>query len=341
MMKRFILLMVIPFAAAAEVVTDGTTGGGATTITADGANNYQIDATAGDLTGGNLFHSFTTFNVEANHSATFSGPTTVDNIVSRVTGGQASQIDGKIISDIPGANLWLINKNGVHFGDEASVDVDGAFHAGTASYVGFADGARFYADPADGSSILTAAQPEAFGFLTTTPPLSSLTADNARISVGEDTSITLVAHDIQLQSTALEAPSGNINIISVDATGGEILLIGNQIDTSSLNGFGSIEINDTALNVSGRQQGNVVLKAADMEISTHEADFVNSFTVNPPNLLEVTDVMSKPCGLPAYTGQGLAYVSQDSNDGDREFTLEVNMNSEPEALEETNCVGQD
>src|SRR2546425_4492718 len=49
--------------------------------------------------GNNLFHSLRLFSVPtaatAPGSATFTGPSTIANIVSRVTGGQASTIDGR------------------------------------------------------------------------------------------------------------------------------------------------------------------------------------------------------------------------------------------------------
>jgi large exoprotein involved in heme utilization and adhesion len=38
--------------------------------------NYGIDASVGQIRGGNLFHSFGTFNVPTGGSATFTGPST-------------------------------------------------------------------------------------------------------------------------------------------------------------------------------------------------------------------------------------------------------------------------
>src|SRR5438874_2366030 len=48
--------------------------------------NYQIGAGLGRQVGGNLFHSFGAFGLNTNETATFSGPTTVNNIIGRVTG---------------------------------------------------------------------------------------------------------------------------------------------------------------------------------------------------------------------------------------------------------------
>jgi filamentous hemagglutinin family protein len=78
--------------------------------------NYRIDANLGQIRGSNLFHSFGEFNVPTGGSATFTGPQTIANIVSRVTGGQPSAIDGGLRSEIAGANLYLLNPSGVLFG---------------------------------------------------------------------------------------------------------------------------------------------------------------------------------------------------------------------------------
>jgi filamentous hemagglutinin family protein len=78
--------------------------------------NYRIGAELGQIRGSNLFQSFGQFNVPTEGSATFTGPNTIANIVSRVTGGQLSSIDGVLRSEIAGANLYLLNPSGVMFG---------------------------------------------------------------------------------------------------------------------------------------------------------------------------------------------------------------------------------
>ncbi|MBF0559876.1 MAG: filamentous hemagglutinin N-terminal domain-containing protein, partial [Nitrospirae bacterium] len=96
--------------------------------------NYSIPASVGQQTGSNLFHSFGTFNITSAESATFSGPASIQNIISRVTGGQSSSIDGTIHSTINGADLYFINPAGIVFGANAKLDVSGSFHASTADY---------------------------------------------------------------------------------------------------------------------------------------------------------------------------------------------------------------
>ena len=134
--------------------------------------NYLISADAGKQAGGNLFHSFSSFDLNKTESATFTGPASVQNILARVTGGSASSIDGTIRSQISGANLFLINPAGVMFGPNAKLDVSGAFTVSTADYVKLSDGEKFNAK-LGGNDVLTSAPVSAFGFLPPTAPGSS------------------------------------------------------------------------------------------------------------------------------------------------------------------------
>jgi len=70
--------------------------------------DYLIDADFGQQHGGNLFHSFQNFNLNSSESAIFSGPNNVQNILSRVTGGNPSNIDGLLRSTIPNADFYFL-----------------------------------------------------------------------------------------------------------------------------------------------------------------------------------------------------------------------------------------
>src|SRR5438270_117102 len=60
--------------------------------------NFMIPASVGRQVGGNLFQSFSQFDLTSTQSATFTGPTKVQNILSRVTSGTPSSIDGTVNS---------------------------------------------------------------------------------------------------------------------------------------------------------------------------------------------------------------------------------------------------
>jgi large exoprotein involved in heme utilization and adhesion len=87
-----ILLSINTISINAEIITDGTLG---QNINLPGPD-FQITSDLGQQHGGNLFHSFQEFNLNSSESAIFSGPDNVQNIISRVTGGNPSNIDGLI-----------------------------------------------------------------------------------------------------------------------------------------------------------------------------------------------------------------------------------------------------
>ncbi len=146
--------------AGAEVVTDGTLGPRVVL----GGPDVTVGADLGQTRGANLFHSFQRFNIDTGGRVTFTGPDGIKNVISRVTGGERSAIDGTLASAVEGANFYLLNPAGVLFGPNARLDVKGSFHASTADGLRFADGAVFSALDTAGST-LSVAEPQAFGFL--------------------------------------------------------------------------------------------------------------------------------------------------------------------------------
>ncbi|HAI70503.1 MAG TPA: hypothetical protein DCM38_13830, partial [Gammaproteobacteria bacterium] len=147
----------------AEIVLDGTLG---PAIALQGPD-FEIRAELGQQYGGNLFHSFKLFNLNSEEIATFSGPDSVKNIISRVTGAR-SFIDGKLQSQIPRADLYLINPDGFMFGENAQLDLQGSLHISTASQLHLGDSGLFDTRHPE-NSLLVTAPPSAFGFLETQP----------------------------------------------------------------------------------------------------------------------------------------------------------------------------
>ncbi len=193
-------------AAGAEVVLDGTLGRAG----ALAGPNFSITADLGRQVGGNLFHSFSAFGLTTGESATFSGPGSVTNVISRVTGGGISNIDGRIASTIAGANFYLLNPAGIVFGPNASLDVSGSVHISTADYLRLADDALFHAsDP--GASTLTAAEPAAFGFL---GQGAALEVNGATLSAGAGKTLALSGGDVSLTGATLSSQGGGVELRS-------------------------------------------------------------------------------------------------------------------------------
>jgi len=106
--------------------------------------NKTYAITGGTQVGTNQFHSFQDFSVPTGNTAHFDNALTTNNVIGRVTGSNVSNIDGRITNNGT-ANLYLINPNGIVFGNNAKLDVAGSFSASTANSVKFSDGSEFSA----------------------------------------------------------------------------------------------------------------------------------------------------------------------------------------------------
>ena len=92
----------------ADIATDGMVGPARNLAGPD----FSIGAELGATRGNNLFHSFRTFNIDAGESATFTGPGNIANVISRVTGGDASTLNGLLRSEVGQADFFFINPAG-------------------------------------------------------------------------------------------------------------------------------------------------------------------------------------------------------------------------------------
>ncbi|MCP4702637.1 MAG: filamentous hemagglutinin N-terminal domain-containing protein, partial [Gammaproteobacteria bacterium] len=236
--------------------------------------DYLIGAEIGQQHGVNLFHSFGEFNIYQGESATFTGPDSISNVISRVTGGRSSEIDGILRNAISGADLYFINPSGVLFGPNAALDVDGSIYVSTADTLRFTDGGEFNArDPE--VSVLSIAPAKAFGF--SDGSAGKLDIHNAAIQVKEKETLSLIGKGVRIESATLTLPSGHLNLVSAASTG-DIMLDNEGLNTGSSGKFGDIQVVDSAVNASG--EGNVYIRGGRFELmntrinartETHEA----------------------------------------------------------------------
>ncbi|NBT79214.1 MAG: filamentous hemagglutinin N-terminal domain-containing protein, partial [Betaproteobacteria bacterium] len=204
----------------AQIRTDGSVGAAAQSLAAPGGQ-YTIPQSLGRLAGTNLFHSFKDFNINSGEAATFTTSSIgISNVISRVTGGSVSNINGTLaLRALDGAPaLWFINPAGVAFGQGASIDLPGAFHVSTTHYLKFPDG-KFYSDTQKVSTF-SSAPPEAFGFLGTSR--ASIEVNTGAKLSNRDSTLNLIAGDITIDGSEVRNAAGALNLVAMGATVGEV-----------------------------------------------------------------------------------------------------------------------
>ncbi|MFK5969587.1 MAG: filamentous hemagglutinin N-terminal domain-containing protein [Candidatus Marithrix sp.] len=283
------LSLIVSLSVTAEITTDGSLG---QQINLPGPN-FQITPDLGQQHGSNLFHSFQDFNLNSLESATFSGANNVQNILSRVTGGNPSNIDGLIRSTIPNANFYFLNPYGIMFGPNARLDVQGSFHTSTADYLRLGNSGRFAARNIN-NSLLTIAPVTAFGFLDAPAPITitgygNVATDTTNLSSNYDlsfiggqitikngtftTTVDKRGRESAISSPLLSAP--NINLIAVNSNG-EVT----NFDTSSFNQLANVSIQENSL-----LQGNVTIRGNKF--------LLDNSSIQANNLIGITNIQAK------------------------------------------------
>jgi filamentous hemagglutinin family protein len=247
------------------IATDGSLGSAQTLS----GVHVMIPQTLGQTSGANLFHSFSEFNVNVGQTVTVTGVNTLQNVISRVTGGAVSNINGILESKAGKADFYLINPAGVVFGKSAQIDMPASFHVSAADYLRFKDGGVYKASYADGST-LSIAPPEAFGFKGGQAADIRFEGNGAfqdtanrknwqgtRLNWPASQTFDVVAGNISIDKTALvSAGAGVLRLIAQQGAGE--LRIGAPLTQPS---GGVIKIIDSWLETSGDGGGALLMRA--------------------------------------------------------------------------------
>ncbi|MDZ7957434.1 MAG: filamentous hemagglutinin N-terminal domain-containing protein [Aulosira sp. DedQUE10] len=179
----------------AQIVPDSSLGA-ESSILIPNANIQGLPANlieGGATRGTNLFQSFLKFNVGDGQRVYFANPVGIENIFTRITGNDSSNIFGTL--GVNGkANLFLLNPNGIVFGSNARLDVIGSFFATTANSFVFENGLKFSATNPEAAPLLTVSLRPGLQFGAN--PSASI-SNTGNLSVGQD--LTLIAGNLDLQ----------------------------------------------------------------------------------------------------------------------------------------------
>ena len=278
----------LPVQVQAQSITPAVDGTG-TIVTPDG---NQVDITGGTLSGDrtNLFHSFSQFGLSAEQIANFMSNPNIRNILGRVTGGDASVINGLIQVTGGNSNLYLMNPAGIIFGANAQLNVPASFTATTATGIGF--GNNWF--NAIGSNNYAALQgdPSSFAF-NVSQPGSIINAGNLAVRDGQ--SLTLMGGNA-INTGTLTAPGGNITVAAVPGSSkvlvsqpGNVLSL--EVDPAQTSAFSGItrptlaqlitgEVGTQATGVTVNSAGEVVLTGSGTLIPSEGGTALASGSLN-------------------------------------------------------------
>ena len=257
----------------AQLIPDNTLGKESSLVNSINSLEDRIDG--GAIRGSNLFHSFKEFNIGNNRSVYFNNQSQIQNILTRVTGSNQSNILGKL-GVLGNANLFLINPNGIIFGKDASLDINGSFVSSTASFLNFADGTEFSAVSPE--PLLTISAPVGLGmgnnpgeirvngnghnFLGTAfTPFENNSTEVLQVNSGK--TIALIGGNIILDGGSLKTEFGRIELGSV--------------------GSGKVDFNLTPESLKFSYENAETFK--DIQLSNKAALDASSFSGNTSNLI--------------------------------------------------------
>jgi len=140
---------------------------------------------------------------------------------------------------------------------------------GLPDYLRLGENGHFSANQPN-NSLLTVAQPEAFGFLGDN--LAPIFIQGSFIKVPETETLSIIGGDIEIEDGSLYAPSGRINLVSVASMGEVNFNYPNWLTVESFNKLGKITLSEAYLlkrmqessaniDVSGEEGGQVFIRS--------------------------------------------------------------------------------
>ncbi|NEU81471.1 filamentous hemagglutinin N-terminal domain-containing protein [Nostoc sp. UIC 10630] len=194
----------------AQLTPDNSLGKERSQVIPFNQNNDIIDG--GAARGINLFHSFQDFNVGDGRGVYFANPDGITNIFSRVTGGNSSNIFGRL-GVLGDANLFLLNPNGIVFGKNAQLDIQGSFLGTTANSLVFPNRVEFNATNPQAPPLLAISVPVGLQFGSQPGSITSQAVNE--LSVGSGSTLALMGGEIALDDSLLFASNGQVKLGAV------------------------------------------------------------------------------------------------------------------------------
>jgi filamentous hemagglutinin family protein len=192
-----------------NIAPDTTLGTENSIVTPDTPTLNRI--TGGATRGTNLFHSFQDLSIGTNQTAWFDNPTNIQSILVRVTGTNRSDIDG-ILRANGTADLFILNPNGIRFGQNAKLNIGGSLSAFTTPAIPLGEQGIFSAANPSQSQLL-AVKPSALFDLAQLPPQQDITFNANWATQGQG--ITFVGKPIVMTGSITNTAHANATTLTL------------------------------------------------------------------------------------------------------------------------------
>ncbi|MBD2194725.1 MULTISPECIES: two-partner secretion domain-containing protein [Calothrix] len=288
--------------AKAQIIPDNTLGTESSVVNPDtikGIPSDRIDG--GAIRGANLFHSFSEFNIDSARGAYFTNPSGIENILTRVTGNNASQILGTL-GVLGNANLFLINPNGIIFGKNAVLDIRGSFTATTADGIRLGENGLFSATNPQNSNLLTVKPGALFSNALSNQQATINNQGNLTVDAGQN--INLLGANV-INTGTLTAPEGKVQL-----TGTENLITRGNIATATL------FLNTKNLTISENKNNDATVYQTTLEGLSGNTNLILQATNN----ITVDSLTNSTLNLADGSGK-IAFIADADRDGIGNFQM--------------------
>nr|WP_293106784.1 filamentous hemagglutinin N-terminal domain-containing protein [Okeania sp. SIO2F4] len=229
-------------------------------------NGNQFDIQGGTRSGANLFHSFDQFNVNSGQTANFVTTQDTSNILGRVTGGNASYINGLIQVIGGNSNLFLMNPAGIMFGPNASLNIPASFSVTTATGIGFDNNNYWFKAMGTNDYANLVGEPSGYRFNVSNP---GAIVNEANLTLNPGENLTFVGGTV-INTGQLSTPGGNITIAAVE--GGSTLKISQpghvlSLEVPSTTGSESETVSITPQSLPGLLTGGSDMSATSITVN--------------------------------------------------------------------------
>ncbi len=215
-------------------------------------------------------------------------PAGIENILTRITGNNSSNILGKL-GVLGEANLFLVNPNGIFFGPNASLALRGSFIATTVNEIRSGENGVFSAAH-PGNSNLLSVEPSALFFnqlatqargnIVNQPTYEKVVG----LQVSEGETIEFVGINVVIDGGKMVTKQGRIELGSVGDS--SLVRLDNTENNYALNyseveNFENIQINNAVVDVSGKGSGDISIQGRGVSVTEGTTVIANTLAAQP------------------------------------------------------------